>query len=641
MAHLPPLYHLRPAWLRQAFFLIALACAVCAGQASACVGSADPIIQRLEIEVGRNPLAALDSIAQEIADTDPLDKRRLAELYIVQAKALNMGGLDSAPALKKARSAASKLSERAPANILLQMNAYYDLPDDRAKRKALASLVRSYQSLPDGSSAKTCRAVDLAFNYSFQEKPREAFTFASQAYLNSAADRSSPARAEAASALAYLVSNSHDFDYAKQLHSEALAIQLKLGMSDLAANELLVRGYTELKDGDWIKAVADFRESAKQARSYDNQYAVDYALLGVCQAALEGGKIADAAPECERAYQGLGKPDEAMALPATALMAKLLVERGDPGRALAILDPMIAKGKQENASDDWLLALEIRAQALFALGRNAQAYDQMREASEAAKAFHDTEMQSGTAALQARFQTRELQHRLAEEERASSTRLRLAIAVIAGSTTTLLLLGTLIFFLLRNRRRFRRLAMTDPLTGLANRRATLERVSASLPGPDAPQPRASFALLDIDHFKSCNDTFGHDAGDQVLSQFARVVERCVRPTDIVGRWGGEEFLVILPATGLEDARDIIERVRSEAALEEFDFAPGYRLRFSAGIAMPSETGGVTDACIKLADRRLYAAKHDGRNRTCIDAGIAWAGPPAPPSSGDSGSARAA
>jgi len=402
-----------------------------------------------------------------------------------------------------------------------------------------------------------------------------------------------------------------------------------------------VRGYTKLKDGEWTDAVADFRESAKQARSYGNQYAVDYALLGVCQAASEGGKIADAAPECERAYQGLGKPDEAMALPATALMAKLFVERGNPGRALAILDPMIAKGKQENASDDWVMALETRAQALFALGRNAQAYEQMREANEAAKTFHNADMQSGAAALQARFQTRELQNLLAEEERASSTRLRLAIAVIAGSTTTLLLLGTLIFFLLRHRRRFRRLAMTDPLTGLANRRATLERVGAALPGPDAPHPRASFALLDIDHFKSCNDTFGHDAGDQVLSQFARVVERCVRPTDIVGRWGGEEFLVILPATGLKDALDIIERVRSEAALEEFDFAPGYRLRFSAGIAMPSETGGVTDACIKLADRRLYAAKHNGRNRTCIDAGIAWAGPPAPPSSGDSGSARAA
>ena len=199
MAHLPPLYHLRPAWLRQAFFLIALTCAVCAGQASACVGSADPVITRLEIEVGRNPLAALDSIAQEIADTDPLDKRRLAELYIVQAKALMMGGADSAPALKKARSAASELSERAPANILLQMNAYYDLPDEAAKRRAMPSLLRGYRSLPDGSSAKTCRAVDLAFNYSFQEKPREAFTFASQAYLNSADDKSSPARAEAES----------------------------------------------------------------------------------------------------------------------------------------------------------------------------------------------------------------------------------------------------------------------------------------------------------------------------------------------------------------------------------------------------------------------------------------------------------
>lgn len=648
MARLPLPYRLRPLWLRQAFFLITLACAVSGGQASACLGSTEPDIARLEIEVGRDPLGAVDKIARAITNTDPANRRRLAELYIVQAKALMMGGGDPAPALDQARIAAGKLGPSDPVSIFLRMNAFNDLPDGRAKRAALESLVRDYESLPEGSSAKSCRAIDLAFSYSYQEKPREAFMFASQAYLSSADDRTSLARAEAASVLAYFVSNGHDFDYARRLHSEALAIQMKLGMSDLAANELLMRGYTRLNDGNWNGAVADFRASARQARSYGNRYAVDYALLGVCQAAFEGGRITDATRECERAYQGLGKPTEAMALPATALMAKLLVERGDPARALAILDPAIAKGKQENASDDWVLALETRAQALSALGRNAQAYDQMREASEAAKAFRDTEMQSGTAALQARFQTRELQNRLAEEERASSTRLRLAIAVIAGSTTTLLLLGTLVFFLLRHRRRFRRLAMTDPLTGLANRRATLERVSAALPGPDAPQPRASFALLDIDHFKSCNDTFGHDAGDQVLSQFARVVERCVRPTDIVGRWGGEEFLIILPATGLEKARDIIERIRSEAALEEFDFAPGYRLRFSAGIAMPSETGGLTDACLKLADRRLYAAKHHGRNRTCIDAGIAWAGPPAPsppPSSGDSGtgsgSARAA
>ena len=190
--------------------------------------------------------------------------------------------------------------------------------------------------------------------------------------------------------------------------------------------------------------------------------------------------------------------------------------------------------------------------------------------------------------------------------------------MIVGAVTTLALLGTLIFFLLRHRRRFRRLAMTDPLTGLGNRRATLEKMDQALRNVGATQPRASFVLLDIDHFKWWNDTFGHDAGDRILNDFARVVERCLRPTDIVGRWGGEEFLVVLPATGLEEARLIIERVRTEAAQEVFDFAPGYRVRFSAGIAMPGETGGLTDACIRLADRRLYAAKAKGRNRTCIE-----------------------
>ena len=172
--------------------------------------------------------------------------------------------------------------------------------------------------------------------------------------------------------------------------------------------------------------------------------------------------------------------------------------------------------------------------------------------------------------------------------------------------------------LLRHRRRFRRLAMTDPLTGLGNRRATLEKMDQALRNVGPTQPRASFVLLDIDHFKWWNDTFDHDAGDRILNDFARVVERSVRPTDIVGRWGGEEFLVVLPATGLEEARQIIERVRTEAAQEVFDFAPGYRVRFSAGIAMPGETGGLTDACIRLADRRLYAAKAKGRNRTCIE-----------------------
>ena len=583
-----------------------------------CIGSSDPVIMRAELETGRDPARAVALIGRQIAATDSASKRRLADLYLAQLVALTMSGRPTSATLEKARSAASGFASGDPANLMVRLADLQTLENGSEKRRALASIERDYRALPDGSTAKACRAVDLSFHYALLEDQRNAFIYATQAYRNSPADRQSLAHANAASMLAYLVSSGHDFPYARQLHSEALDTYLKTGMSDLASNELVLRGYTELEDGDPRSAMHDFRAAADQARTYGNQYAVDYALLGVCQAAYESGRIEEAGPDCERVFNSLARDGERMELPATALMAQLLAERGNPAKGVALLDPLIAKGKGEASNDDWVLALETRAKALAMLGRNAQAYADMRRASDAKAAQREEELQSGVNALQARFQTEELQTRLENEERASNARLRLAIAVILGGATTLALLCTLIFFLLRHRRKFRRLAMTDPLTGLANRRATLEKADAALRIAGPAQPSASFVLLDIDHFKWCNDTFGHDAGDQILNQFARIVERSIRPTDIVGRWGGEEFLVILPATGLEEARRIIKRVRVEAAREVFDFAPDYRLRFSAGIAMPGETDGLTDACIKLADRRLYAAKEKGRNRTCIE-----------------------
>ena len=594
-----------------------------------CTGSIDPVVAQLELEAGRNPAAAAEQIARRIARTDKANTRRLAELYLVQSIALSMGGMDPAPASKKAGRVASALPDGDPVNLMVRMDDYFRTQAGPEKQSKLASIERDYRALPDGSDAKACLAIDLAYDLAVQENPRRAFIFASQAYRNSAGKGQSIAHAQAATMLAFLVSSGHDFDYAKSLNSEALKTYLALDLSDLAANELVLRGYTHLADGDWQRAIRDFEASAQQAHSYGNEYAVDYAQLGVCRAALEGGALGKAAPACERAYQGLARPNERMSFPATAQMAQLRVAQGDERQALSLIDPLIAEGRGDTPAEDWAEALKTRAQALSALGRNAQAYADMRQANEVLEEYRRDELQSGVAALQARFQTEVLQKRLSAEERASEARLRLAIAVIVGSITALLLLGTLIFFLLRHRRRFRRLAMTDPLTGLSNRRAALEKAAEALRIVGSARPRASVALFDIDHFKSCNDRFGHDAGDRVLSEFARIVEDSVRPTDIVGRWGGEEFLVIFPATNAAQAARIIDRVRIRAEREAFDFAPDYRLRFSAGVAMLHETDDSMDDCVKLADKRLYAAKAQGRDRTCASGHVQDPGlPPA-------------
>ena len=425
-----------------AIFLLALTATMTGGEASArCFGSDDPLVIRQEIEIGRDPSAAVGSIAEQIDRTDPANTDRLAELYLIKSIALYMSGRPRTEAVDKARSLASAFAPDHPVNMMLRLDDIYDIEDDAEKKRQLASVERDFPSLPAGSATKTCRAIDLAFYNTLLENPRKAFTFATHAYRASEGDNDTPYHAEATSMLAYLVSTAHDFKYAQRLHSEALEAQIDLGMSDLAVNELVLRAYTELADSRPRDALADFKASARKAREYGNEYAVDYALLGACQAALQAGKLGEAGPACERAYENLGKSDDRSSFPARVYMAEYLVRTDDARGALALLDPLIAGGRGIEDPETWIDALRIRASANAALGRDAQAYADSRQATEARDAFLREERRNGISAMQARFQTEELQSRLAAEERASNARLRLAIAVIVGSLTTLALLG--------------------------------------------------------------------------------------------------------------------------------------------------------------------------------------------------------
>jgi len=128
-------------------------------------------------------------------------------------------------------------------------------------------------------------------------------------------------------------------------------------------------------------------------------------------------------------------------------------------------------------------------------------------------------------------------------------------------------------------------------------------------------------LLDLDHFKRINDTLGHPAGDQVLRAFADCLRSSLRAGDVADRWGGEEFLVILPLTDLDGALAIAERIRSETAAESVTVGSHpVELTVSAGVALgPGETA---TAVVQLADACLDRAKASGRNRVTARAGAA-------------------
>ncbi|MFO0838755.1 MAG: diguanylate cyclase [Phycisphaerae bacterium] len=159
------------------------------------------------------------------------------------------------------------------------------------------------------------------------------------------------------------------------------------------------------------------------------------------------------------------------------------------------------------------------------------------------------------------------------------------------------------------------LANTDALTGLVNRRCLFERLQESWSLADRKNQPLSCAMIDIDHFKSINDTHGHAAGDEVLRQVAEKCREAVRRYDICGRFGGEEFCVILPSCGLAGAVASAERLR--AAIEQLEIVVDGKVipvRASIGVAGRRASHEDADDMVADADAMLYSAKRGGRNQ---------------------------
>ncbi|SMD17109.1 sensor domain-containing diguanylate cyclase [Rhizobium sp. RU36D] len=160
-----------------------------------------------------------------------------------------------------------------------------------------------------------------------------------------------------------------------------------------------------------------------------------------------------------------------------------------------------------------------------------------------------------------------------------------------------------------------RLANTDPLTGIYNRRAFTDAAGQHLAEANRTGGQISLMLFDIDHFKSINDRHGHDTGDQVIRDFARIISSILQGEDIAARWGGEEFIVAMPHTGLDRAVLMAEMVRRNAEIVTFSGSAGQdlRLTISAGVVCSCAATEDLESLIKHADNALYAAKDAGRN----------------------------
>lgn len=189
-----------------------------------------------------------------------------------------------------------------------------------------------------------------------------------------------------------------------------------------------------------------------------------------------------------------------------------------------------------------------------------------------------------------------------------------------AAAASLAQLGFLAIVLRDRERKFRGLSSRDPLTGLANRRILVERIDEAWSRAQRHHEPLAVAVVDVDHFKRVNDSHGHQTGDQVLKHVAQVLRTSLRNEDTVGRWGGEEFLILLPLQGLVSAKAALERCRVRIQGEPVQSEDGRAVRVTASFGLAAFPGCGADSMqglLAAADAALYRAKRGGRNRVDV------------------------
>ncbi|MFN4291402.1 MAG: diguanylate cyclase [Permianibacter sp.] len=414
-------------------------------------------------------------------------------------------------------------------------------------------------------------------------------------------------------------------EYLQQLHSEH---QRNDDRQNLGTAEFNIASTLELK-GDLQAALPHYHAALALARELG--HAEDVALT-------------------ERAIGGLlvklGRAEEAMPLLDAALaffqrnrnaenLAMLQLSRGLALHALAqpeqALQALTEADRYFTAVDNPRFLERIRqAQAAIyqAQGKHAAAVEALQQQLQLrerlaeqlnANLISRLRVQFDTARKEQQNQQLQRENALHEQALAAGQRIRMQQSVIIALTALVAIVLAYLFFRQRSQaERMRVMALTDELTRLPNRRHVFQVLTEQL--QEAHQQGRDYCvlMLDIDHFKQINDRHGHDVGDKVLQRVAHCLRTTLRPGDVVGRVGGEEFLVLLPATAIGDAAEVAERMRTAVSqLSLNQVAAGLQASISMGLAarLPDERTG--SALLKRADEALYQAKQGGRNRVVV------------------------
>jgi len=437
-------------------------------------------------------------------------------------------------------------------------------------------------------------------------------------------------RVAAASALSNVLRDGGDYPQALVLNQEVLDWDSARGASlDLSMTRYL-RGRIFSAQHDYGQAIGDYTKARQLSALLKDVQGIAFADMSTCEAQIELGQLVPARRNCQSAAHVFETSDSSAGLKQTqALLARIDLAEGRADLALRSLNQALDRGGADLPPRQIAPSHFLRARSQSALHDYSSAYQDLNRFVQRYSAENERDRAQPPAVATARLDAdREitlnaaLQHELAlTTERLVRRRqeLRFTVTIIALGALLMALLAWILIANLRYRRELLQLAEQDSLTGLPNRRRTVEKATTALTSATARPRPVTIALIDLDHFKSINDHYGHAVGDHVLKEFARLSGSVLRETDTLGRWGGEEFLLILPDTDLDCAVTTIHRMRCAAATMHLpEIAHGLHVSFSAGLATRAQGVQSLDEVIAAADVALYEAKNGGRNLVRLD-----------------------
>ena len=582
-------------------------------------------LQELSVRDPKKAIAAIKAEIEAASRTSPVDESRIAALYAIEASSYSLLELDS-----QARATALRGLEYAPlpndsTHLTLQMVYAENVYDSDGINAALNVLEKARSVQLAGSRADLCLQITIGRVQNRGGRSDLALLTLTQAYRTSLSLPVTEPRVAAAAALSPVMRAVGDYKQALALSQEVIDSDTKHNATMSLSTAHYLRGQILSEMHNYDDAIEETQRARKLSVELSDQQGIGFADLATCQVRLERGELATARADCENALKIFSASQTIDVEKETqTLLARLDLAENHPERALAALNDVLSRDAEQMSPRLAPLVYKLRAQANASLQNYPQAYRDLNEYVQHYKARTEAERAQQVASLRARFETdREiernasLQRELASaDERAQRQRAQLRWVVIGTGVSGLVI--ALLTYLLVINRRYRRqlvqLATEDSLTGLPNRgRAAALATQALLLAFERQEPLC-IALIDLDRFKAINDRYGHAAGDRVLQEFAATARNSIRPADTLGRWGGEEFLLVLPNTPLDVAVEMLDHLRLQAGLitptpDEADL----RVSISAGLAATGNEPCSLDEIVARADLALYEAKNAGRD----------------------------